>query len=286
MQRRLRRKWVVSGTAAVAGAALLYKLYYSERLSKAWRNYQKLSAAFSSYNQAFLAGAEVSAAISKDLQDYFQSDATELPQTLRQLAQLCQTTETQAAVKSLAASTAQGVLSAANVLPHAQAGTSQGQQASAMLEKILSMLVSDKGQSLVTLAVSVAARTSTRTYCECIEQSAAAAKSSADATGVLADTSLQQLLRFATTPEGERLCMLGVKNFTLNATEVYCDKLEGTSFWQDLFTALSKPEHRQVGSHFTRCFINELVNTWFKPSAPTRYVPARFSQQKSISKPL
>ena len=140
-----------------------------------------------------------------------------------------------------------------------------------MLDKVLGMLVSDKGHTLVTLAVSVAARTSTRTYCECIEQSAAAAKSSAEATGVLADSFLQQLLRFASTPEGERLCMLGVKNFTVNATEVYCEKLEGTSFWEDLFSALSKPEHRQVGSHMTRCFINELMNTWLKPSSPTRY---------------
>lgn len=268
---------MVSGTAAIAGAALLYKLYYSERLSKAWRNYCKLSAALSSYNQAFIAGAEVSATISKDLQHFFQSDCTELPQSLRQLARLCQTAETQAAAKSIATATAQGVLSAANILPHAQAGKTQGQQASEMLDKVLSMLTSNKGQTLVTLAVSVAARTSTQAYCECIEQSAAAAKSSAEATGVLADTSLQQLLRFACTPEGERLCMLGVKNFTVNATEVYCDKLEGTSFWEDLFTALSKPEHKQVGSHFTRCFINELINTWLKPSVPTRYVKLRLS---------
>ena len=272
MQRRLRRKWVVGGTAAIAGAAVLYKLYYSERIARAWRNYQKLSAALNSYNQAFIAGAEVSATISKDLQQFFQSDSTELPQSLRQLAHLCQAAETQAAAKGIATATAQGVLSAANILPHAQSGKSQGQQASEMRDKVLGMLVSDKGQTLVTLAVSVAARTSTQTYCDCIEQSAAAAKSSADATGVLADSFLQQLLRFASTPEGERLCMLGVKNFTVNATEVYCDKLEGTSFWEDLFTALSKPEHRQVGSHMTRCFVNELMNTWLKPSSPTRYV--------------
>ena len=271
MQRKLRRKWVVGGTAAIAGAAVLYKLYYSERIARAWRQYRRLSAALDSYNQAFIAGAEVSATISKDLQAFFQSDSTDLPQSLRQLAHLCHAAETQAAAKSLATATAQGVLSAANILPHAQPGRSQGQQASEVLDKVLRMLTSDKGQTLVTLAVSVAARTSTQTYCECIEQSAAAAKTSADATGVLADSFLQQLLRFAGTPEGERLCMLGVKNFTVNAAEVYCDKLEGTSFWEDLFTALSKPEHRQVGSHMTRCFINELMNTWLKPSSPTRY---------------
>ena len=101
MQRRLRRKWVVGGTAAIAGAALLYKLYYSERIARAWRNYQKLSAALNSYNQAFIAGAEVSATISKDLQQFFQSDSTELPQSLRQLAHLCQAAETPRALPQL-----------------------------------------------------------------------------------------------------------------------------------------------------------------------------------------
>ncbi|KAL0034522.1 hypothetical protein WJX79_006597 [Trebouxia sp. C0005] len=238
MQRSRRRTWVVAGTASVAGAVLLYKLYHSERVARAWRQYQRLVLAFSSYNQTFLAGAEISAAISNDLKSFLQSDSKELPQSLRQLAQLFQAEETQAATSSIAAATIRGIMSATQ---HTGASPSGG------LDSVLSALTSEKGHSLVSLAVSVAARTSTRTYY----------------------TLVQQVLRFACTPEGERLCMMGVTNFVTNATSVYCQNLEGTNFWSDLFAAMVKPEHKQVAGHMTRCFVNELANTVRRPAPPT-----------------
>ncbi|KAL3137942.1 hypothetical protein ABBQ38_005189 [Trebouxia sp. C0009 RCD-2024] len=249
----------LGATTSLAGAVLLYKLYHSERLARARRQYQRFSEALSSYNQAFLAGADISAAISKDLQSFLQSDSQELPQSLRQLAQLLQAKEIQAATSSIAAATVRGIVSAT----HDAGGSS-----STSIEKLLSALSSQQGHSLVTLAVSVAARTTTQTYCECVERSAAAAKVSEEATGILADTLVQQVLRFACTKEGERLCMLGVKNFVTNATAVYCQNLEGVSMWQDLFAAMVKPEHKQVAGHITRCFTNELTNTLRRPAPP------------------
>lgn len=268
MQRNRRRNLIVAGTASVAGAVLLYKLFHSEPVARAWRQYQRLVLAFSSYNKAFLAGAEISAAISNDLKSFLQSDSQELPQTLRQLAQLFQAEETQAVASSIAAATVRGIMSATQ-------GT--GASASGGLDSMLNALTSEKGHNLVSLAVSVAARASTRTYCECVERSAAAAKASEEATGVLADTLVQQVLRFACTPEGERLCMMGVTNFVTNATSVYCQNLEGTNFWSDLFAAMVKPEHKEVAGHMTRCFINELTNTVRKPAPPTRSVSVFYS---------
>ena len=262
MQRNRRRNWVFGASASIAGAVLLYKLYYSERVTRAWRQYQRLSLAFASYNQAFLAGAELSSVISNDLKTFLQSDSRELPQSLRQLARLLQAAETQAAATSISAATVQGIISAA--AQHTGASTFGG------MKGVLEALTSEKGHTLVSLAVSVAARTSTQTYCECVERSAAAAKASEEATGVLADSLVQQVLRFACTPQGERLCMMGVTNFVTNATKVYCDNLEGTSMWQDLFAAMVKPEHKQVAGQMTRCFVNELINTLRKPGAPTR----------------
>lgn len=260
MHRSRTRKIVLAGTASIAGVVVLYKLYHSQRLAQAWRQYHRLTLAFSSYNQAFLAGAEVSATITKDLQAFLKSESRELPQSLRQLAQLFQAEETQAAASSIAAATARGIIAATQQSGGSSAGG---------IDSLLDALTSEKGHSLVSLAVSVAARTSTRTYCECVERSATAAKASEDATGVLADTLVQQVLRFACTPEGERLCMMGVTNFVTNATSVYCQNLEGTSMWQDLFAAMVKPEHKQVAGHMTRCFINELTNTLRRPAPPT-----------------
>ena len=261
MLRSRRRNWVVGTTASLAGAVLFYKLYHSKQLAHARHQYKRFTEALSSYNQAFLAGADISAAISKDLQVFLQSGSQELPQSLRQLAQLLQAEETQAAASSIAAATVRGIV---NATREAGGSSSNG------IEKLLSALSSQQGHSLVTLAVSVAARTSTQTYCECVERSAAATKASAEATGVLADTFVQQLLRFACTPEGERLCMLGVKNFVTNATAVYCQNLEGVSMWQDLFSAMVRPEHKQVAAHLTRCFTNELTNTLRRPAPPAR----------------
>ena len=263
MLRTRRRRLIAAGGASTAAAFVLYKLYHSQRVSRAWKQYQRLSLAWSSYQQAFVTGAEISAAITKDLQSFLQSDRHDLPQTLRQLAKIAQAPETQAAATSIAAATTQGIMTAAR---------QNGDSPSAGIDNLLDALTSEKGHTLVTLAVSVAARTSTQAYCECVERSAAAAKASEAATGVLADTLVQQLFRFACTPEGERLCMMGVTNFVTNATAVYCEKLENTSMWQDLFAAMVKSEHQQVAGQITRCFINELANTLRRPAPSSRSV--------------
>ena len=263
MLRTRRRKLIAAGVASVAAGIVLSKLYYSQKLIRARSQYQRLALALSSYQQAFLTGADISSAITRDLQSFLQSDSNELPQSLRQLAKLAQAKETQAAATSLAAATAQGILSAAR---------QNGETPSAGIDSLLDALTSERGHTLVSLAVSVAARTSTETYCECVERSAAAAKASEAATGVLADTLVQQLFRFACTPEGERLCMLGITNFVTNATAVYCEKLEDASMWQDLFAAMVKPEHKEVAGQITRCFVNELTNTLRRPAPQIRSV--------------
>ncbi len=69
------------------------------------------------------------------------------------------------------------------------------------LDRILQALTSQQGVSLVSLAVGVAARSSTQAYCECVERAASAAAAGGQPSA-LAESALPQLFRWAATPEG------------------------------------------------------------------------------------
>ena len=92
---RRRGAWLLGGTAALAGGLLLYRALTAVADEAAGaadkRSYvARLRAALKQYSEAFLAGAELSAHVMRDLQAFLAGDVEELPVSLRQLSRLAQ----------------------------------------------------------------------------------------------------------------------------------------------------------------------------------------------------
>ena len=88
--------------------------------------------------------------------------------------------------------------------PQALSPSAASAQKPDALDRILQALTGQQGLSLVSLAVGVAARSSTQAYCECVDRAAAAAAASGQQSA-LAESALPQLFRWAATPEGGSL---------------------------------------------------------------------------------
>lgn len=102
-----------AGALSVAGLFLAYRYYQS--LPKAEGEpelsyLQRLKLALKRYSDAFLVGGELVSGILTDLHSFVQSDSSELPQSIRQLARLLQSQEVARSTSALTAAVFRGIV--------------------------------------------------------------------------------------------------------------------------------------------------------------------------------
>jgi hypothetical protein len=147
--RRHRAPLLAGAVVAAASGYLAYRAYHSERLAstqaalaRAAETLQRLAGA------AGAAGAALEL-VASDLRAFLASDADEVPRSLRQLAKLAAAPEVQDAIAACAGAAARGAAGPAT------------EAALALADRLLEAVLSERGSSLVALAVSVAAREGT-----------------------------------------------------------------------------------------------------------------------------
>jgi hypothetical protein len=92
------------GAAAVLAGTLAYKAYSSNSVAQTRHSLARLRASLVKYSEALSSGADLCCTLVRDLQRFLQSDSTEVPGSLRQLAKLLQSQEvTQTTTKAVAA---------------------------------------------------------------------------------------------------------------------------------------------------------------------------------------
>ncbi|EIE22523.1 hypothetical protein COCSUDRAFT_83480 [Coccomyxa subellipsoidea C-169] len=172
--------------------------------------------------EAFLVGSEVSSLLLSDLQSFLSSDSEQLPQSFRQLLRLAESQEVQQSTSQLVSAAVRGAVEGASSL---------GEGSRDMTTKILDVLSSERGSSLLTLAISVACKSSTDAFCSNLAQAAADSGQ---------PDMMQRLLHFAGSREGQQLSTTSIRTFVREGMEVYMEKLEGTNSWADLLAAIGK----------------------------------------------
>jgi hypothetical protein len=120
---------------------------------------QKAAQALQQYGEAASSTSAVLAQLTGDLRTFLVSDSDEVPQSLRQLAKLARSREVQDSLRACVASAVAGATQ--------PAPPSDGSPAEPPLaDKLIEAFLSDRGHSLVGLAISAAARNSTAALCE------------------------------------------------------------------------------------------------------------------------
>ncbi|KAK9859791.1 hypothetical protein WJX84_001042 [Apatococcus fuscideae] len=111
-QRRRRAALYSAGAVSVAGLLLAYRYYQSPKAEgEPELSYlQRLKLALKKYSDAFLLGGDLVSGILRDLHSFVQSDSSELPQSIRQVARLLQSREVAQSTSALTAAVFRGIV--------------------------------------------------------------------------------------------------------------------------------------------------------------------------------
>ncbi|KAL4424613.1 hypothetical protein ABPG77_002231 [Micractinium sp. CCAP 211/92] len=280
----LLRALLLAGGGAAAGYTA-YRLYRSDTAA-AWREQlARLRAALGAYADAFGTGANTLTLLATDLRAFLASDGTELPPSLRQLARLLQSPEVAGTTSATVAALVRGV--AASSAPPGTMPTAAGSHGSngdsapapplkPALDRVLDALLSDRGHSLVSVVVSLGARNLVTAYCDARHRlsaaddaAAAAARAAAAGPGGGLQPAPQpapdltnRLLDFLASPRGQQVAVLAVTAFVTGGMRAYLDQTIDINFYEELLSAMAKPEHLEAVKACVGVFARDVVGTY------------------------
>jgi hypothetical protein len=263
--------WLVSHKAHVAGSAAAaatlaylgykgYRAYHSDsaaRVASALRNYSATAACLSGTARL----------LASDLHAWLSSDSDEVPQSIRQLTKLIASPEAQAAVEATTGAAARALADqlltsvAARrrgeaVASDATAGATHDNGANPQLPRdalttVIDALLSDRGHSLVGMAVGLATRNATATFCEFLERvqlRAAHGEGTVPGADAAAATGrgrgeqgggLHTVLAFLSSEPGERLLSLLITRSMGAAVGAYVEATAGYNVYSDMVAAVT-----------------------------------------------
>ncbi|PNH03222.1 Protein PHLOEM PROTEIN 2-LIKE A10 [Tetrabaena socialis] len=232
--------------------------------------FQQLRTTLSNYTDAASCLAETAALVSTDLRAFLASDSGELPQSLRQLNKLLQSSELQATVATVTASVVRGASSALA----APGPSGSGSPSRPLVDTLIEAVLSERGQGLVGMAVGVATRNASTAVCEFLERrlaAASAASSGSEGGGGGGVASARDVLALLSSEPGEKLLTLLLTKSIRAAVTSYVESTTGYNVYDDMLSSISRPEHRdaltEVLSRVTASFCRELVVSYRRATA-------------------
>ncbi len=224
----------------------------------------KLLRTLSDVTQALGSLSSTSALVLTDLREFLASDQDELPRSLRQLNKLLQSQEIQSTLHASAATLLRAAQGSAAAASSSSSGDSQ-QQGPTALQQVIDAVLSDRGRTLVGMAVGLATKNATATFCEFLERmqqgsgvggGAAAAswagEGSAEqqqqreqqqlsAAGSGAPSALASAVQVLSSEQGERLISLLITKSIRTAVSTYMDATMGYNYYEDMVASIAKP---------------------------------------------
>lgn len=251
------KRLLLAGGAAVALAVVLYK---SDAVGGTRRYFARLRAALLAYVDALSAGADTVHTVLADLQRFLASDATDVPPRLRQLARLLASEEAAATTQQHVTALVRGV---AGGLGHGDAEVSRGSSGAGAqqlapasprqqqpwrppgaragaLDRLIEAALSERGQSLVSVAVSLGARNLVSSFLE--TQHRLRVASGAPPRPDIPD----RLLAFLAQPAGQQVVALATGAFVSHGVRSYMDESMEVNVYEDIFASISKPQHLEA----------------------------------------
>lgn len=143
-----------------AAAALTYAAYKTYKSSTG----QRFSKALQLYSSAFADSAELVAGLARSAKEYINSDAEDLPRDWQQVLRSCSSPEASKATSKFVRGLVEALVSGGS--SEGPSNTPGAQPREGIVDKLLGALLSEKGHSLVSLAVGVATRSAVKAFCE------------------------------------------------------------------------------------------------------------------------
>ena len=132
------------------------------------------------------------------------------------------------------------------------------------VDKILDALLSDRGHSLVSVAVSMGAKNMVSSYVEATSRAATHERLNGDTPQEQQPDTTDKLFTFLSSSEGQQLAVMAVAAFASNGMRVYMDKSLEVNFYEDLFSSMSKPQHLEAVKQCVGVFARDVVAVYLQ----------------------
>ncbi|KAK9866189.1 hypothetical protein WJX84_004781 [Apatococcus fuscideae] len=268
-QRRRKTALLSAGAVSIAGLLIAYRYYQSIPKSEGEPELsylQRFKLALKRYSDAFLLGSDLASGILRDLHTFVQSDSSEVPQSIRQLARLLQSREVAQSTSALTAAVFRGIVDPQQNNPaRAQQASDRLQEGAATASSEATGLLPGLGGSLASRIFPAVARSRAH---------------EADASGRLQDTvtdavrhpdAAEKLLNALTSERGKDLVSLVVSVAVRTSTREVCRCYERIS-QRPAQGPSSSPnpteQHKEFIEQMVRASIREGVYAAFGRSPP------------------
>lgn len=237
-------------------AYVSYHAYRSNAYSRGKGYLTRLAHGISRYLEAFTTGGDILKGLLHDIETFLGSSSDEIPQSLRQLSKLVLSEEFTAATERAVGSIYRGISGIAKI--ENEDGVPRGPN---VVDKILDALLSDRGHSLVSVAVTMGTRNLVNAYMEASARLGGSSVAGGEMTKST-DGPLDKLIEFFSSNRGQQLAVMSISAFASHGMQVYMDKSLEVNMYEDLFSSMSKPEHMRAVKECVAVFARAAVSAY------------------------
>ncbi len=276
LRHRKAKKYCVITAGVGASAYLAYSLYRQDYLTSIRRSVKK-------YTSAVDKGGDILQKLLSDLYEYVVEDdgardddrgnqtgdqagdqagdaprqgesKREVPQSLVNLAQLVKSREFRVATRSTVRAVVEGLVSVDELEDDELDGVSAcAEPKTSALDKMLGALLSDKGSSLVSVALSMAAKNVVSTYLETTRNAGErASEPRLD----------ERLFAFLSNPRGQELAIRCISACADSAMVAYTQETRDINVYDQLLETAVKPDHKSLVLECITLSIRAAVSAW------------------------
>ena len=260
------RRYVLAGGIVALSAYVSYHAYRSNAYSRGKGYLTRLAQGISRYLEAFTTGGDIVKGLLHDVETFLGSNTDEIPQSLQQLSKLLLSEEFSAATERAVGSIYRGISGFGkndNGGDVKDGNEDRNGSTPSVVDKVLDALLSDRGHSLVSVAVTMGTRNLVTAYMESSARLAAADGEKSKALGDKNSNSpLDKLLAFFSSNQGQHLAIMSISAFASHGMQVYMDKSMEVNMYEDLFSSMAKPEHMQAVKECVAVFARATVSAY------------------------
>lgn len=241
---RRKRKWLILVSLLGVSSYGAYKFYTSPYIARKRKRLTNLFEAIASFAELVTDSAETITLVSRDLKQFLESDSDEIPNSLKQIAKIAKSKEFTDSISRVSEAVAVGVLRGYNNNVDEEAESNPG-----VVERVL---FSEAGTGFVSVLVGSFAKNLVLGFHEV--ESSSVKTTSPRWMSLLCDEKIKELLADC------------IERFTISAVTVYIEKTAGVNAYDQIFSGLTNPKHRDGARDVLVSVCNGALETFMRTS--------------------
>ncbi|KAG7585270.1 hypothetical protein ISN45_Aa02g006370 [Arabidopsis thaliana x Arabidopsis arenosa] len=241
-----RRKWLILLAVFGVSGYGVYRVYNSEYITRKTKRLMKLFGGIVSFAELVIDSAETISIVSRDLKEFLDSDSDEIPNSLKQLAKITKSKEFTDSLARVSEAVAIGVFRGYNLDKELKNVEKESNLS------VVDRVFSEEGAGFVSVVVgSFAKNLVLGFYSGEIE---------------IDDSSKPRWMNLFSDDKCRELLADCIERFTSSAVSVYIEKTVGVNTYDQIFSGLTNPKHRDSARDVLVSVCNGALETFMRTS--------------------